>query len=269
MSDRVARHGLQIVQSFADFIEREALPGTGVTADVFWRGLSDLAHDFGPKNHKFLAQRDDLQSQIDSWHAARKGQPHNADDYMRFLRDIGYLVAEGPDFNIETTQVDPEIAHISGPQLVVPITNARFALNAVNARWGSLYDALYGTDVLGDLPGIGGYEAARGVRVIAWGRSFLDQSVPLAGASWAASTRICLQDGGLLVDGFALADGTQLIGYNGDQTAPTAILLRNNSLHIIIDIEPSSAIGAVDTAGIADIRLESALTTIMDCEDSV
>jgi malate synthase len=269
MSDRVAQHGLQIVQSFADFIEKEALPGTGVTADVFWRGLSDLAHDFGPKNRAFLAYREELQSQIDSWHVARKGQPHNADQYISFLREIGYLVAERPDFTIETAQVDPEIADISGPQLVVPITNARFALNAANARWGSLYDALYGTDALGDLPGTGDYDAARGARVIAWGRNFLDQAVPLAGASWAAGTGLCVQDGVLLVDGLGLTDRAQFAGYIGDQMSPTGILLRNNGLHIIIDIEPNSAIGARDTAGIADIRLESALSTIMDCEDSV
>ena len=269
MSDRVAQHGLQIVQSFADFIEKEALPGTGVTADVFWRGLSDLAHDFGPKNRALLAHREELQSQIDVWHVARKGQPHNADQYSSFLREIGYLVAERPDFTIATAQVDPEIADISGPQLVVPITNARFALNAANARWGSLYDALYGTDALGDLPGAGDYDAARGARVIAWGRNFLDQAVPLAGASWAAGTGLCVQDGALLVDGLGLADRAQFAGYIGDQMSPTGILLRNNGLHIIIDIEPNSAIGARDTAGIADIRLESALSTIMDCEDSV
>ena len=269
MSDRVAQHGLQIVQSFADFIEKEALPGTGVTADVFWRGLSDLAHDFGPKNRALLAHREELQSQIDGWHVARKSQPHNADQYSSFLREIGYLVAERPDFTIETAQVDPEIADISGPQLVVPITNARFALNAGNARWGSLYDALYGTDALGDLPGAGDYDAARGARVIAWGRNFLDQVVPLAGASWAAGTGLCVQDGALLVDGLGLADRAQFVGYIGDQMSPTGILLRNNGLHIIVDIEPHSAIGARDTAGIADIRLESALSTIMDCEDSV
>jgi malate synthase len=269
MSDRVAHHGLQIVQSFADFIEKEALPGTGVTADVFWQGLSDLAHDFGPKNRALLAHREELQSQIDVWHVARKGQPHNADQYSSFLREIGYLVAERPDFTIATAQVDPEIADISGPQLVVPITNARFALNAANARWGSLYDALYGTDALGDLPGAGDYDAARGARVIAWGRNFLDQAVPLAGASWAAGTGLCVQDGALLVDGLGLADRAQFAGYIGDQMSPTGILLRNNGLHIIIDIEPNSAIGARDTAGIADIRLESALSTIMDCEDSV
>jgi malate synthase len=228
-----------------------------------------LAHDFGPKNRALLAHREELQSQIDVWHVARKGQPHNADQYSSFLREIGYLVAERPDFTIATAQVDPEIADISGPQLVVPITNARFALNAANARWGSLYDALYGTDALGDLPGAGDYDAARGARVIAWGRNFLDQAVPLAGASWAAGTGLCVQDGALLVDGLGLADRAQFAGYIGDQMSPTGILLRNNGLHIIIDIEPNSAIGARDTAGIADIRLESALSTIMDCEDSV
>jgi len=269
MSDRIEKYGLRIARSLADFIDHEALPGTGVTADRFWQGLSDLAHDFGPKNRSLVAHRELLQSQIDDWHTARKGQPHDAGAYKAFLQEVGYLIPEGADFEVETSNVDPEIATISGAQLVVPVTNARFALNAANARWGSLYDALYGTDALGDLPVSGGYDAARGARVIAWGRALLDQSVPLTGASWAAVKSLSVKDGVLLVDGAGLSDATQFVGFGGDGAAPTSVLLRNNGLHLIIEIDANSPIGSTDLAGIADIRLEAAISTIMDCEDSV
>ena len=269
MSDRIEKYGLRIARSLADFIDHEALPGTGVTADRFWQGLSDLAHDFGPKNRSLVAHRELLQSQIDDWHTARKGQPHDAGAYKAFLQEVGYLIPEGADFEVETSNVDPEIATISGAQLVVPVTNARFALNAANARWGSLYDALYGTDALGDLPVSGGYDVARGARVIAWGRALLDQSVPLTGASWAAVKSLSVKDGVLLVDGDGLSDATQFVGFGGDGAAPTSVLLRNNGLHLIIEIDANSPIGSTDLAGIADIRLEAAISTIMDCEDSV
>jgi len=269
MSDRIEKYGLKIAQSLADFIDHEALPGTGVVPDNFWKGLSDLTHDFGPKNRSLVAHRELLQSQIDDWHSARKGQPHNAEAYKLFLSEVGYLVPEGADFEIETANVDPEIAKISGAQLVVPVTNARFALNAANARWGSLYDALYGTDALGDLPASGGYDVARGARVIAWGRALLDQSVPLTGSSWTAVTSLCVQDGVLLVDGVGLSDVAQFVGFGGDAAAPTRVLLRKNGLHLIVEIDASSPIGSTDLAGIADIRLEAAISTIMDCEDSV
>ena len=269
MSDRIEKYGLRIARSLADFIDHEALPGTGVTADRFWQGLSDLAHDFGPKNRSLVAHRELLQSQIDDWHTARKGQPHDAGAYKAFLQEVGYLIPEGADFEVETSNVDPEIATISGAQLVVPVTNARFALNAANARWGSLYDALYGTDVLGDLPVSGGYDVARGARVIAWGRALLDQSVPLTGASWAAVKSLSVKDGVLLVDGDGLSDATQFVGFGGDGAAPTSVLLRNNGLHLIVEIDANSPIGSTDLAGIADIRLEAAISTIMDCEDSV
>lgn len=269
MSDRIEKYGLRIARSLADFIDHEALPGTGVTADRFWQGLSDLAHDFGPKNRSLVAHRELLQSQIDDWHTARKGQPHDAGTYKAFLQEVGYLIPEGADFEVETSNVDPEIATISGAQLVVPVTNARFALNAANARWGSLYDALYGTDALGDLPVSGGYDVARGARVIAWGRALLDQSVPLTGASWAAVKSLSVKDGVLLVDGAGLSDATQFVGFGGDGAAPTSVLLRNNGLHLIIEIDANSPIGSTDLAGIADIRLEAAISTIMDCEDSV
>ncbi len=269
MSDRIEKYGLRIARSLADFIDHEALPGTGVTADRFWQGLSDLAHDFGPKNRSLVAHRELLQSQIDDWHSARKGQPHDAKAYKAFLQEVGYLISEGADFEVETSNVDPEIATISGAQLVVPVTNARFALNAANARWGSLYDALYGTDALGDLPVSGGYDVARGARVIAWGRALLDQSVPLTGSSWAAVKSLSVEDGVLLVDGAELSDATQFVGFGGDGAAPTSVLLRNNGLHLIVEIDTNSPIGSTDLAGIADIRLEAAISTIMDCEDSV
>ena len=269
MSDRIEKYGLKIAQSLADFIDHEALPGTGVVPDNFWKGLSDLAHDFGPKNRSLVAHRELLQSQIDDWHSARKGQPHDAEAYKLFLSEVGYLVPEGADFEIETANVDPEIATISGAQLVVPVTNARFALNAANARWGSLYDALYGTDALGDLPASGGYDVTRGARVIAWGRALLDQSMPLTGSSWTAVTSLCVQDGVLLVDGVGLSDVAQFVGFGGDAAAPTRVLLRKNGLHLIVEIDASSPIGSTDLAGIADIRLEAAISTIMDCEDSV
>ena len=269
MSDRIEKYGLRIARPLADFIDHEALPGTGVTADRFWQGLSDLAHDFGPKNRSLVAHRELLQSQIDDWHTARKGQPHDAGAYKAFLQEVGYLIPEGADFEVETSNVDPEIATISGAQLVVPVTNARFALNAANARWGSLYDALYGTDALGDLPVSGGYDVARGARVIAWGRALLDQSVPLTGASWAAVKSLSVKDGVLLVDGAGLSDATQFVGFGGDGAAPTSVLLRNNGLHLIVEIDANSPIGSTDLAGIADIRLEAAISTIMDCEDSV
>ena len=269
MSDRIEKYGLKIAQSLADFIDHEALPGTGVVPDNFWKGLSDLTHDFGPKNRSLVAHRELLQSQIDDWHSARKGQPHNAEAYKLFLSEVGYLVPEGADFEIETANVDPEIATISGAQLVVPVTNARFALNAANARWGSLYDALYGTDALGDLPASGGYDVARGARVIAWGRALLDQSVPLTGSSWTAVTSLSVQNGVLLVDGVGLSDVAQFVGFGGDAAAPTRVLLRKNGLHLIVEIDASSPIGSTDLAGIADIRLEAAISTIMDCEDSV
>ena len=270
MSDRIEKHGLKVAQSLADFIDQEALPGTGVSEAAFWQGLSELAHDLGPKNRALVAHRELLQSQIDDWHSARKGKAHDSEAYKSFLYEVGYLVPEGEDFNIETANIDPEIATISGAQLVVPVTNARFSLNAANARWGSLYDALYGSDALVDLPVAGGgYDVARGARVIAWGRAHLDQTVPLAGVSWTTAHSVCVQDGVLLVDGAGLLDAAQFIGFGGDATAPTSVILRKNGLHIIVEIDANSTIGATDLAGIADIRLEAAISTIMDCEDSV
>ncbi|WP_422050377.1 malate synthase G [Shimia sp.] len=266
MTDRVEKHGLQIAQELYDFIVNQALPGTDVAEDTFWGGLSALAHDFGPENRALLQKREEIQQKLDDWHLAHKGQAHDAEAYKAFLTEIGYLVPEGADFAVETGNVDPEIAAIPGPQLVVPITNARFALNAANARWGSLYDALYGTDAMGDLPAGGGYDVERGARVIAWGRDFLDRSVPLAEGSWSDVSALSVVEGALQP---ALKDAGAFAGHVGDASAPSRILLKNNGLHVIVEIDPTGNIGATDAANINDITLESALSTIMDCEDSV
>jgi malate synthase len=266
MTKRIEQHGLQIADELYDFIVCKALPGTGVEADEFWQGLSALAHEFGPKNLALLAKREEIQQKIDGWHLARKGQAHDADAYKAFLEEIGYLVPEGDDFAVETANVDPEIAAIPGPQLVVPITNARFALNAANARWGSLYDALYGTDAMGDLPSGKGYDSARGARVIAWGRDFLDKTLPLADGSWADIDGLSVEAGQLVP---ALKAGEAFVGFVGNADAPSRILMKNNGLHVIVEVDRGGNIGASDKAGINDITLESALSTIMDCEDSV
>jgi len=251
---RVTRADLQVESQLAAFIEAQALPGTGVEAAAFWDGLSRLVHDFGPKNRALLDTREAMQARIDDWHKARAGQPHDSDAYRAFLEEIGYLVPEGPDFEIETPATDPEIAQVPGPQLVVPIMNARFALNAANARWGSLYDALYGTDALGDLPRAKGYDAARGARVIAWAKAFLDAAVPVTGG-WEAVT-----------DMEALTGHDSYLGRTEDSNG---YVFTNNGLHIIVKVDLDSEIGRSDPAGIADVILESAMSTIMDCEDSV
>ncbi|NOC91320.1 malate synthase G [Ruegeria sp. HKCCD6604] len=266
MTDRQTLSGLQIDPVLAEFIETQALPGTGVSSQKFWAGMARMVNELGPKNRELLAKRAEIQSRIDGWHMSRKGQNTDAAEYEAFLKEIGYLVEEGDEFQIETANVDPEIALTPGPQLVVPITNARFALNAANARWGSLYDALYGTDAMGDLPASGGYDAARGARVIAWAKAFLDDAVPLASGSWADVTELGITDGALTP---ALGDPAQFAGFGGSADRPDFVLLKNNGLHIQIMIDPTSNIGATDPAGIADVRLESALSTIMDCEDSV
>ncbi|WP_417274253.1 malate synthase G [Celeribacter halophilus] len=265
---RVDRSGLKVAELFANFIEAEALPGTGVSATAFWDGLAGMVRDFGPKNRALLEKREALQSQIDLWHLERKGQDHDAAAYRAFLEEIGYLVPEGPDFRIETTKVDEEFATKPGPQLVVPITNARYALNAANARWGSLYDALYGTDALGDLPSGKGYDAERGGRVIAWAKAHLDRVAPLAGGSWADVSKLDVVNGMLLVEGAmgqtGLADPAQFAG-----SSEGHVLLQKNGLYIDIVIDPSTPVGQQDKAGISDILVEAAVSAIMDCEDSV
>jgi malate synthase len=263
---RLDRKELQVDAQLVEFIENQALNGLSVSADVFWSGFSELVHGLGPKNRALLEKRSAIQGQIDEWHRAHKGQDHDAAAYTAFLKEIGYLVPEGAPFEIETTGVDAEIAITPGPQLVVPITNARFALNAANARWGSLYDAFYGTDALGDLPNAGGYDAARGARVVARAKSFLDEAAPLATGSHAEATGYSIVDGALVP---ALRDPAQLAGFTGDATAPTSVLLKNNSLHVEIKVDATHPIGKTDPAHVADVIMESALSTIMDCEDSV
>ena len=269
----VERAGLTVAEELARFIEDEALPGTGVTAEAFWSGLAGIVDRIGPRVAEALDRRADLQEQIDEWHRARKGEPIDMEAYKAFLTEIGYLVPEPEDFTIDTANVDPEIASVPGPQLVVPIMNARFALNAANARWGSLYDALYGTDALGDLPQGGGYDADRGARVIAWAKAFLDEAVPLQSGSHADVTGYAVKDGTLVAatggGETGLADPQALAGYRGDAASPSHILLRHNGLHVELVIDRDHRIGSGDPAGLADVRLESALSTIMDCEDSV
>ncbi|MDO6731426.1 malate synthase G [Marinovum sp. 2_MG-2023] len=269
MTTRVDRAGLAVDKILADFIEAQALPGTGIDADSFWTGLSALAHDLGPKNRALLDKRADLQGQIDAWHKGRANQPHDAKAYKAFLEQIGYLLPEGEAFEIDTTNVDPEIALVPGPQLVVPITNARFALNAANARWGSLYDAFYGTDAMGALPPKGGYDKGHGARVVARARVFLDQAFPITGASHADARRYHVQDGALLVDDLPLADPSKFAGYRGHPQAPDAVLLCNHGLHVEMVFDRTHMIGARDQAGLADVVIESAMSAIMDCEDSV
>ena len=269
MAERISEHGLKVAPALHAFITKEALPGTGVDPNAFWQGFADLATRLMPQNRALLAERDRIQAAIDAWHKAHPAKPIDTQAYTAFLREIGYLVPEGPDFIIGTDGVDPEIATIAGPQLVVPLTNARFALNAVNARWGSLYDALYGTDAIdqtGDLSPGKGYNPKRGENVIAFARAALDVAAPLATGSWADADGFAIRNGALLP---ALKDPAQLKGWQGDAADPSLILLGRNGLHIEIHVDRSAPIGKTDKAGISDVVLESAITTIMDCEDSV
>ena len=269
MSGRTEKHGLQVDPQLVAFIEEQALPGAGVETDQFWASFSTLLHDMGPRNRAFLEKREDLQAQIDTWHRGRSNQPHDVAAYTTFLEEIGYLVPEGGDFEIDTANVDAEIAHVAGPQLVVPITNARFALNAANARWGSLYDAFYGTDAMGTLPPPGGYNQGHGARVVARARVFLDEAFPIDGVSHADARRYYVSNGALLVDDQPLMQPAKFIGYRGHPKAPDAVLLRNNGLHVELVFDRTHPIGSRDQAGLADVQLESAVSAIMDCEDSV
>lgn len=276
MTERIQVGGLQVAKVLYDFVNNEAIPGTGVSAESFWAGAASVIHDLAPKNRALLAKRDALQAQIDAWHQARAGQGHDAAAYKAFLQEIGYLLPEPADFAATTQNVDAEIASTAGPQLVVPVMNARFALNAANARWGSLYDALYGTDAIPETDGAEkgkGYNKVRGDKVIAFGREFLDQAAPLESGSHKDATGYRIEGGQLLVSlksgSTGLKNPAQLAGFQGEASAPKAVLLKHNGLHFEIQIDPKNAIGQTDAAGVKDILMEAALTTIMDCEDSV
>lgn len=275
MTERVQIGGLSVAASLHSFVEEEALPGSGLDSAAFWEGAAAIVHDLAPRNRELLARRDELQSRIDDWHREHPGRPE-AGAYADFLREIGYLLEEPADVAVTTTGVDDEIATIAGPQLVVPLLNARFATNAVNARWGSLYDALYGTDVIpheGDLTPGDGYNKARGDEVIARGRAFLDEHFPLAAGSHADATSYAVDDDGLAVtvkdDVVRLADPAQLVGFRGSADSPEAVLLVHHHLHVEIQVDADDAIGSTDAAGVKDLLLESAVSTIMDLEDSV
>lgn len=277
MTEHVQVGGLQVAKVLFDFVNNEAIPGTGITADQFWAGADKVIHDLAPKNKALLAKRDDFQARIDTWHQTHAGKAHDPVAYKAFLQDIGYLLPEAADFQATTQNVDDEIARMAGPQLVVPVMNARFALNASNARWGSLYDALYGTDAIseaGDAEKGKGYNKVRGDKVIAFARAFLDEAAPLSAGSHAESTGYKIVDGTLIVSlkggsNSGLRDDAQLIGFQGPAAEPIAILLKHNGLHFEIQIDASTPVGQTDAAGVKDVLMEAALTTIMDCEDSV
>ncbi|WP_414661166.1 malate synthase G [Horticoccus sp. 23ND18S-11] len=277
MTDRIPQGGLQVATVLHDLLSQRICPGTGLAPESIWAALEKIVADLAPRVRALLAQRDDLQAKIDGWHRQQAGTPHDAAAYQNFLGEIGYLLPEGPDFSATTANVDAEVALIAGPQLVVPVTNARYALNAANARWGSLYDALYGTDVIPENDGCeksGGYNPTRGAKVIAFARKFLDQAAPLASGSHADATGYAVNGGKLsiqLAKGAItpLADAAKFAGYTGEPTAPKSILLVNHGLHFEIQFDRTHTIGQTDAAGIKDVVLESALTTIQDFEDSV
>ncbi|MER8864782.1 malate synthase G [Mesorhizobium sp. M0751] len=275
MTDRVEIAGLRIARELHDFVVNEALPGTGIEAGAFWNGFSAIVHDLSPKNRALLDKRDAMQDKLDRWYRDN-GAPVDMEAYKSFLREIGYLLPEGPAFGVTTENVDPEIASVAGPQLVVPVMNARYALNAANARWGSLYDALYGTDAIPETDGAekgNKFNPARGAKVVAWVKSFFDEAVPLTTGKWAGVNGLSVANGMLRLGEGAgattLADLKQFAGYRGDAADPEAVLLVKNGLHIEIIVDHNNQIGRTDPAGIADVVLESALTTIQDCEDSV
>ncbi len=277
LTGRIAVAGLSVAAELGAFIDREALPGTGIAAADFWSGLAAILNELTPVNRALLRKRDDFQAKIDAWHLERKGRPHDGAAYDAFLRAIGYLLPEGPDFRIDTTGVDPEIAEIAGPQLVVPVLNARYALNAANARWGSLYDALYGTDAIDDAEGAArgpGYNPMRGAKVIAFARDFLNKIAPLSVGSHDRARRYQVVGGALAVtldDGAiaSLRDPNLFAGYQGDAASPSLILFRHHGLHAELIVKADHPIGRDDPAHVADLVLESALTTIQDFEDSV
>ncbi|QIB67718.1 malate synthase G [Kineobactrum salinum] len=277
MSERIQQGGLQIAAELHRLLERDIVPGTGVAPEQFWQGLEAIVSALAPRNRELLQRRDELQQQIDGWHQANPGTDYDRAAYRDFLQRIGYLLPEVDDFSITTRDVDPEVARLAGPQLVVPVTNARYALNAANARWGSLYDALYGTDAITETGGAeraGAYNPVRGERVIAWGRDFLNRHCPLSTGDHSQASAYTVVNGALQVvlqqgQISALRDPEQFRGYSGEPNAPTSVLLCHHGLHVEIQIDPLHPIGATDSAGIKDLVLEAALTTIQDCEDSV
>lgn len=268
VTEFVDRSGLRVAMELATFIEEDVLPGAGIDPKRYWKGFSGLVHDLGPRNAALLQRREDLQAKINAWHIARRSQPHDPEAYKAYLIEIGYLDREGDNFTIETVNVDPEIALVPGPQLVVPVTNARFALNAANARWCSLYDALYGTDVMGPVP-TGAYDRGRGARVVTRTRVFLDEAFPIAGGSHGDARRYQVRGGALLVDDLPLMQPSKFIGYRGHPRAPDSVLVQNHGLHVELVFDRAHPIGSRDQACLADVRLESAMSVIMDCEDSV
>ncbi|MDR2330099.1 MAG: malate synthase G [Comamonas sp.] len=277
MTERTTVHGLQVAQVLYDFVNNQVLPGTGVEPAAFWQGFDAIVSDLAPKNAALLAERDRLQTELDSWHKAHPGPITDMPAYRQFLTQIGYLVEQPKDVKASTENVDSELAVQAGPQLVVPILNARYALNAANARWGSLYDALYGTDAISEDGGAEkgkGYNPVRGAKVVAYARQFLDQAVPLAQGSHADATGYAVEGGQLAVslkDGSktGLKDAAKFVGYQGDAAAPKSVLLKNNGIHIDIIINKATPIGSSDAAGVSDVVVEAALSTILDLEDSV
>ncbi|QFU22714.1 malate synthase G [Shewanella eurypsychrophilus] len=277
MNKRVMKHGYKVAESLYNFVEHEVLPGTGIDAENFWQSLADIFTEFTPKNQQLLATRVHFQKQIDAWHLDKNNQPFSQEKYQAFLVDIGYIVAEKEDFSITTTYVDEEVGTVAGPQLVVPLMNARFALNAANARWGSLYDALYGTDVISDDHGAEitkSYNPVRGAKVQAYARQFLDGVIPLTHGSHndvisyqiaGAKLVVNLQTG----EQVSLVEPEKFIAFNGDEQNPSALLFKNHGLHVEIKIDPSMPVAKTDPASVADIILESALSVIQDCEDSI
>ncbi|WNC72691.1 malate synthase G [Thalassotalea psychrophila] len=277
MNKRVMKHGYKVAESLYNLVEHEVLPGTGIDADGFWQAMANIFDEFTPKNQKLLAIREQFQTQIDAWHLDPNNQPFEQEKYQHFLMDIGYIVAEKPDFSITTNYVDEEVATVAGPQLVVPLMNARFALNAANARWGSMYDALYGTDVISDEGGAEvnkTYNPVRGEKVQTYARQFLDNVIPLSGGSYKDAVSYQVAKGKLIVttklgEQLGLVDENKFVAFNGAEQNPSAILFKNNGLHIEIKIDPSTPVAKTDPASVADIILESALSTIQDCEDSI
>jgi malate synthase len=277
MSDRIKYGNLQVSEELDNFLRNEVVPGIDVDPDDFWKSFEKVLDEFGGKNKELLEKRETIQKQIDNWHLSNKDQEHNHDEYVNFLKEIGYLLDEGEDFEITTQNVDDEIKKVAGAQLVVPVMNARFSLNAANARWGSLYDALYGTDMISEEGGAeksGPYNPIRGDKVIEFSKNFLDEAVPLSSVSYSEVTGFSVENGVLKVStsdqsSDALKDHEQLVGYSGDSDNPSSILLKNNNLHIEIQIDPEDSVGRDDPANIKDVVLESAVTTIQDLEDSV